>query len=41
MFPSNNVYMGEPHPRPVQQPEHERMIEHLLMQQTGHDCLHC
>ena len=38
---SNNVYMGDSKPQPQRQPHHEKMIEQILMQQTGHDCLHC
>ena len=33
--------MGVQNHRPAAQPEHEKMIEHMLMAQTGHDCLHC
>ena len=37
----DNVYMGKKKKHTKPQPEHEKMLEHLLLQQTGHDCLNC
>merc|ERR1739848_913544 len=40
-YDRDNVYMGKKKKHKPPQPEHEKMMELLLLQQTGHDCLNC
>merc|ERR1711893_448640 len=40
-YDRDNVYMGKKKEHKPPQPEHERMMEMFLLQQTGHDCLNC